>query len=244
MTASEERPIEVVKTTEPAVRAFFERVWGWLIQGWTAARIARALQAEGQSMPVQGPKGRTRWVPPTESGITRIRRNPLYAGLLVIWRRRTKRTPHGKKIQYTRATEQEIVAGRIERYVSPEDYWRVQAQAAGRKFPTYISLGEGDALCNGLIYCGRCGGRLSVVYVYRKQPTPHRKSHYYRCQGPWSGRHANKNCAVVSGRLLDSLVSDLVLEKLWCPAPAALRQAIDAENARRQEAHRLLATID
>lgn len=234
---------EAMKTADPAVREVLERVWREALLRRTPGDIAKGLRADGLRLPANDARGHIRWAPPNRGGIFRILYNPLYAGFLVLWRHRTERGPDGKHIRPTRPDEQQWLPGKVEAYVSPEEYQRVQDLMAARHFPGRTWVGDGAALCPGLVSCGRDGRQLHVVYesVKRHRPPHQARCYYYVCRGDSADRNPGPLCMTVSGRMLDQAIEEIVLAELRCPSPANLRRAIQEENERRQATGRLLA---
>ncbi len=231
-----------IKTANPAVREILERVWREALQGWSAGRIVRGLRKDGLRLPAKDPKGGLVWVPSTCSAIFRILHNPLYGGFVVLWRRHTERGPEGKRLRRTTRQEQRWLPGKVEAYVSGEEFERVQALLAARRWFNAVPLGEGAALVAGLVYCGRHGRRFQVAYTsVMKEPSGHRQRHaYYFCRGSLPNRDPGPSCMRITGWMLDRAVEEIVLSELRCPSRTKLRRAIKEENARRQATGRLL----
>lgn len=230
---------EAIKTTEPGVRETLERIWREALQGKSSRRMAADLLKEGLKVPARGPRLTTRWVEPYRNRVLRILKNPIYAGQLVIWSRRTERTPEGPVQRRTPPGERECLEGKIESYVTPEEFRRVQALLASRNSRSGATVGRGTALCAQLIWCPSCERPIYVGYDAQRG---HRRSnlHYYLCQGPEAIHDVRASCVRVSGPMLDREVETILLEALKCPSPAALQRAIKEENARRQQSSRML----
>jgi DNA invertase Pin-like site-specific DNA recombinase len=230
-----------IKTANPAVREILQRVWREALQDWSVGRIARGLQKEGLKLPAHDPKGRLVWMPVSRSAVFRILRNPLYGGLLVLWRHHMERGPEGKRQCRTPRQDQQWLPGKVEAYVSGEEFERVQALMAARNTFKGVPLGEGAALVAGLVYCGHHGRRFYVLYaLVMKEPSDHRRGHTYVCPGSLPDRGPGPLCMTVSGRMLDRAVEEIVLSELRCPSHTTLRCAIKKENDRRQATGRLL----
>ena len=233
---------EALKTADAAVRAVLERIWREALDGRSPGDIVKGLRADGVQLPTTDAKGRIRWIPPQREVIFRILNNPFYAGFLVLWRHRTERHPDGKFQRPTRPEEQEWVRGQIEAYVTPDEYRRVRDLLAARSLRNGAWVGEGIALCSGLVHCGTDGRRLQTKYEsVRRAGSPQRRPYRYVCFGAPSERRPGPFCMSVSGTLLDRAIEEIVLAELRCPAPATLRRAIHEENTRRQAAARLRA---
>ncbi len=230
---------EAIKTTEPGVREILERIWREALQGKSARRMAGDLLKEGLKLPARGPRYTTRSVEPYRNRVLRILKNPIYAGLLVIWSRRTERTPEGPVQRRTPPGERLIIEGKVESYVTPEEFRRVQALLASRNLRTGATAGRGAALCARLLWCPGCKRPLYVGYDSQRAHRRRRQVHYYICRGPEAIHDVRASCVRVSGPMLDREVEAILLAALECPSPAALRRAIQEENARRQQSSRL-----
>jgi len=231
---------EAIKTADPSVREIVERIWREALQGKSSRRIARDLLEEGLKMPARGPRLTTRWVEPIRTLVLQLLKNPIYSGQLVVWTRRTERTPEGPKERRTPPEERLSIKGKVEAYVTPEEYLRVQALLASRNLRTGATAALGATLCARLIWCHGCKRPLYVGYDTRR--SPHRPPvHYYICRGPQAMQDVRASCVRVSGPMLDREVEEILLAALRCPSPAALRRAIREENTRRQGSTRLLA---
>lgn len=230
---------EAVKTANPVVRGVTERVLREGLQDNSVGRICRGLQDDGVKLWARGPRGTLREVEPTHDGVLRILKNPIYAGLLRLWRRRSERDLDGStRIRRTTPEEQQWFEGKhVEGYITPEEHWRLQDLLARRDLRAGAPLRQGTALCARLVYCPRCKRRLHVAYAHTPGRRSHPPCHGYSCG---NARVRRKPCLWVSGRVLDRIVEEIVLSQLRCPAPAALRRGIEEENERRQAGHRLL----
>ncbi len=231
-----------VQSADPVERGVIQRVWREALEGRTAKRIAQGLRADGLKLPAHTTRENVQWTDPNEAAVYRILKNPLYAGLLILWKTRVERTRQGHRIRRTTAAERESIAGRVERYVSPEDFDRVHAVMAARKSPGMFPLKRGMALCAGLVQCGRHHCNMPVHYTASSRTCPDGRSHhYYTCPGPYQERERGHTCMAVSGLVLDREIERIVLSAVRCPSPTALRRAIHEENVRRDFQGHLLA---
>ena len=101
---------------------------------------------------------------------------------------------------------------------------------------------EGPALLQGLVICGRCGGRMTVRYHHRRgQQFPD-----YACQSDAIKRALSHACQIVPGTSVDEAVASLLLDTV---TPLALEAALavsdelrsraeDADRIRRQHVER------
>ncbi len=144
----------------------------------SATAVVKAFRAAGLSFPWRhhkGPrKGETDWQPLRHSTVLHVLHNPRYAGAFTYGRRREQLLPGGKRATITVPREEWIsfIPGAHPGYITL-DQWeaniaRLAANAAahGRDRAAGPPR-EGPALLQGIIICGRCGGRMTVRYHAR-----------------------------------------------------------------------------
>ncbi len=203
----------------------------------SATATVRAFREEGLLFPrrlTTGPHaGEVAWGPLVHHRALRLLKNPRYTGAFVYGRTRAKRTLTGgeSRIPLPREEWHTLLLDRYPAYVSWDEYEanlrrlaeNAQANGAERRAGPPR---EGPALLQGLVVCGRCGGRMGVRYsVVRGAPVPE-----YVCQRE-SIQHARPLCAHVGGGI-DRAIGDLLVETV---SPLAIEAAlgIEAELAAR-----------
>jgi DNA invertase Pin-like site-specific DNA recombinase len=186
-------------------------------------------------------KGELVWGPLVESRALQVLHNPRYAGAFFHGRTRSCRSKNGHDSCRRLPPEewQTLLPGAHPGYIAWEQYQRNRqrlqqnAQALGhdrRQSPA----GEGPALLQGLVVCGRCGLRMTVRYHSRHaglSPT-------YVCQRAGI-EHAQRICQNISGSSLDAAIGPLLLEML---TPLTLEVALTVQQElqqRLEEADRL-----
>jgi Recombinase len=140
--------------------------------------VVKAFRAAGLSFPwrhLKGPrKGETDWQPLRHSTVLHVLHNPRYAGAFTYGRHREQLLPGGKRASITVPREEWIsfIPGAHPGYITL-DQWeaniaRLAANAAahGRDRAAGPPR-EGPALLQGIIICGRCGGRMTIRYHAR-----------------------------------------------------------------------------
>jgi DNA invertase Pin-like site-specific DNA recombinase len=238
---------EVLQSADDRVREKTRRVWREVLEGRSVRRIGRDLRAEGRQLPVRAAGGQIRWVSPTRRRLRRMLENPLFAGYVVIGRYRIEREPGKRKqVRITPRDEQEWIpatADQVQRYVTPEEFERVQVLIAARINPSGGIPRSGEALCtSGLLQCPLCVRSLYVSYYSALDPAHPRHGHRYTCKGRTEDdRDLGRVCFSVSGQMVDRTVTDIVLSAIQSPSPSMLGRAIREENGRRQAAGRLVA---
>jgi DNA invertase Pin-like site-specific DNA recombinase len=183
--------------------------------------------------------GQLRWGRLTHSRVVKILENPLYAGAYVYGRAQSRRVvdPDGtvrtKVIHLPQEKWPVVIHDHHEAYVSWADYLANQARLAanltraGARPPR-----EGHALCQGIIYCGSCGHRMSTHY---------RDSGfaYYECSSRTDQIHT-ATCRSITADTVDDAVSQRLLDALnpqeMALALAAADEVADRRNRRSRAA--------
>jgi hypothetical protein len=170
-------------------------------------------------------------------------KNPAYTGAYVIGRTRTivRRNEEGEIVRRRRLVSPDqwevVEKGRFPAYISWEQYERnlakIQGNASMKGDAAQPAPRRGPALLAGLLRCGRCGRRLIVHYDRSGDPR-------YLCRGGWTGRERRTQRLSLSGRRIDPLFSQMLLEAV-APAgvEAAGRAAHLAAEEHRQQQERL-----
>ena len=213
----------------------------------SATAVVKAFRAAGLSFPWRhhkGPrKGEVDWQPLRHSTVLHVLHNPRYAGAFTYGRHREQLLPGGKRASITVPRDEWIsfIPGAHPGYITL-DQWeaniaRLAANAAahGRDRAAGPPR-EGPALLQGIIICGRCGGRMTIRYHARggkDLPT-------YLCQRDGIA-NARPICAAIPGHTLDERVGQLLIDTLTPLAvEAALQVSAELEH-RAAEADALRA---
>lgn len=182
-------------------------------------------------------KGELEWRRPNRATLISLLKHPMYAGAYVYGRRRSNRLHHhlGKsspgRVYLPLEEWLVLLKDRLPAYISWEHYERNLAQLkSNQQIATQLgSARNGSALLSGLLFCPRCGCRLSAQY--RGQG----KQHSYLCFAQ-VGSYAAPSCQHISGRVLDEFVSSFVLSAL---EPAALEVSLSAASHVESERNQL-----
>src|SRR5437764_9633541 len=128
------------------------------------------------------------WLPIRYRNVISVLKNPFYAGAYaygkseqrtaIVDGRLRKTYGHGKPLEACEVLLKDHHEGYIDWAEFERNQRQLAANAYGRVGGTKSGRG-GRALLPGLLTCGRCGRRLSVVYAGRGQPRP-----VYRCDRP------------------------------------------------------------
>src|SRR5712691_480294 len=199
----------------------------------SATAVVKAFRAAGLSFPWRhhkGPrKGEVDWQPLRHHTVLRVLHNPRYG------RRREQKLPGGKTVT-TKLPREEwtaFIPGAHPGYITLGQYeaniakLAANAAAHGRDRAAGPPR-EGPALLQGIILCGRCGGRMTVRYHARgsgQVPS-------YACQRDGI-ENARPFCAVIPGRALDQHVGQLLIDTL---TPLAVEAALQVSAELRHRA--------
>lgn len=181
-------------------------------------------------------KGELVWGLLVQSGALQVLHNPRYAGAFFYGRTRTCKNKHGRNSCQRLPPEewQTLLPDAHPGYITWEQYQRNQqqlrkhAQAHGydrRQSPA----GEGPALLQGLVVCGRCGQRMTVRYhtlCSGRCPT-------YVCQRAGIER-AERICQNIPGVGIDAAIGPVLLEMLT-PLTLEVALAVQQELQERLE---------
>ena len=235
----------VVLDPDAAVQAAVRTFFATFRRTGSATATVRHFREQGLLFPRRLPSGphagEVAWGPLLHSRALRVLKNPRYTGAFAYGRSRARRTPGGGEIRTPLPRDQwhTLILGAHPGYIGWDEYeanlarLHENAQANGaerRKSPPR----EGPALLQGLVLCGRCGGRMGVRYhTDHGQLVPE-----YHCQRE-AVEQARPLCQRVLGRDLDRAIGKLLVETV---SPLALEVALavgDELAARDAEADRL-----
>jgi DNA invertase Pin-like site-specific DNA recombinase len=205
----------------------------------SATAVVKAFRAAGLSFPWRhrkGPrKGEAGWQPLRHSTVLNVLHNPRYAGAFTYGRHREQPRPGRKRASITVPREEwtAFIPGAHPGYITLDqqeaNIARLAANAAahGRDRAAGPPR-EGPALLQGIIICGRCGGRMTIRYHARggkDLPT-------YLCQRDGTG-NARPICTAIPGHTLDEHVGQLLIATL---TPLAVEAALQVSAELRQRA--------
>jgi DNA invertase Pin-like site-specific DNA recombinase len=201
-------------------------------QGWQFPRLIR---------PPGGP-AEVGWGDLEHNRVTRILRNPRYAGAFFYGRTRFQKKLEGggRSRDLPRQEWHTLILDVHPGYITWRDYEenlrRLQQNAQTRGLEKRSAVREGPSLLQGLAICGVCGSRMTVGYRQRKAGL----APFYICQGPREVDRIDKGyCQRVSGYSLDKAIGALLVETV---TPLALEVALSVQQelqSRWDEADRL-----
>jgi DNA invertase Pin-like site-specific DNA recombinase len=188
--------------------------------------------------PHSGPNvGELEWRRAKATVIDRVLTHPLYAGVYRYGHRQTDarlkkagRAGSGRRVVKPQQYHA-LIPNRCPAYITLERYERNKRRIReNRTQPdTKGPPREGPALLGGIVFCGRCGRRMTPHY-------PGVKTQFrYACSTGKSDCDLPR-CQNLSGQALDDLVAEKILQAL---APAALELSLLAADDLEQERQRL-----
>ena len=227
------------KHPEERIQAAINAVFARFREFASINQVVQWLRSEGIEVPVRlhgCSMNAIVWKNPTCSTVSKILRNPFYAGVYVYGRRETRTTiVDGKPIKtggHALPIKQwkVLIPNHHEAYISWDESVAIQQQlpknnnkhsAAATGAPK-----RGPALLTGLLRCGKCGRKFNVRYKGVDSKTPR-----YSCQGETAlGRRGR--CIEFYGTQLEAWVAEEVLRVV---EPAAISCAQEAERLYQQK---------
>jgi len=170
------------------------------------------------------------WVAPTYKRVLWMLKNPTYTGAYVLGRTKTilKRNDAGETVRHRIAVppdQWEVVEKeRFPAYISWQQYQdnvaKIQRNATVQGNPSQPAAARGASLLSGLLRCRRCGHRLIVQYGRTGMPR-------HVCQGGRPQRDRGRSCLSFSGRHVEPLFSQTLLEAVSPAGVEAARQAAE-----------------
>ena len=186
-------------------------------------RVVRDLKLDGMNLPVRVTSregyGSQVWTTPSISAVVRILHNPAYAGVYVYGKwdyggdHRSAKT--GKVLPHPLPMAQWPVKidAHHPAYLSWEEYVKNNGQMRQNWHDGEETRGvarEGEALLQGMVYCGICGRKMGVQH----RAASEKRSSAYLCQSGYED--GDKLCQSMTSRPVDRAVVEAFLESV-CP---------------------------
>jgi excisionase family DNA binding protein len=178
-----------------------------------------------------------RFRPLSHARVLQIVSNPVYAGAYCYGRRRTvhRVEPDGTvRTGSRKATQAEwlvLIQDHHEGYITWQQYLDNQAKLTanhtrrGARPPR-----EGPPLCQGIIYCGACGGRMTTVYRFDRYC-------FYDCAAR-RDHTSQDGCRGISARTVDDAVTARFLQAVTPQQISLALAAAEEVAARHTRTHR------
>lgn len=207
----------------------------------TMRRVLRHLHEQDIKLPIRphaGPnKGDLEWRSATREIVRTVLMHPLYSGTYRYGHRQTD--PRRKKPGQPQAGRvvvkpdqyHALIPDRCPAYITRERYERNQKRIRDNRVRLEAKgpPRNGEALLGGILFCGRCQHRMTVHY-----PGVAKNLRYVCAAG--KDDCTAPACQCLSGRVLDKLVAEKILQAL---EPAALEVSLQAAADLHQERQRL-----
>ena len=230
----------VILDPDTAVRKALDHLFATFTATGSATACVKAFNTTGLSFPwrhLKGPhKGELDWKPLQHHTVLRVLHNPRYAGAFTYGRHAHHKQPGGKMTSRLLPREDWIsfIPGVHPGYITLSQHdvnCAALAANAAAHGPDRAAgpAREGAALLQGIIICGRCGGRMTVRYHQRHG----RDLPTYVCQrdGIANGRPI---CATIPGQDLDQRIGALLIATLT-PLTVEAAFTVTAELEHRAE---------
>lgn len=215
------------------VRAAVEALFSTFEAKGSAGALVRHFREHGMKFPKVARNGPTRgivtWDELTVSRATTLLRNPMYAGRYVYGRTETRHTPQGKSLVGRDEADWLVnIPGHHPAYVT-EERFRANVETLDRNAASWrggdpSTPGRGNALLQGMVWCGRCGRRMMTTYQMSAAKGGQAAFPLYVCDGDReTGSHTR--CMQVNGVAIDEMVGELAASRI---SDAAVREAAEA----------------
>ena len=181
--------------------------------------------------------GRLRWGRLTHARVAQVLHNPAYAGAYTYGRSRQVRrvTPEGEVRTVRQALARSewlvVIHDHHPGYITWQQFLDNQAKLAANTTSTGARPPrEGQPLCQGIIFCGACGTRMTTRYHQAKDPA-------YACQSR-ANHTITPLCRTVAAATVDTAVARLLLDAVTPQQLELALAAADEVAQRHTRAHR------
>jgi DNA invertase Pin-like site-specific DNA recombinase len=222
----------VIKHPDRQVQSRLDYIFRLFARQKVAHQVLLQLVRERFQVPAKiwgGPRhGEVIWKDPDLSDVIRMLHNPTYAGAYVYGQNEYDsfdRSPtNGKARTHPRPLEDWPVClpDAYPAYITWEEFVANQEvlRSNGYGFGKRGAARRGKALLQGIVYCGRCGARMTVLYYSTKE----KRAPGYGCFYEYN-RHGGKTCQCFSSAGVDAAVARLFLDVV---SPAKIEIALHA----------------
>lgn len=221
----------IVLCPDEQVRHAIQRVFALWRQLGSARQVVIELIADNQQLPRRTVgQRRIRWVRASYGAVHDLLTNPAYAGTFVFGKTRQEKRLDAEGRVKVKTIELPIEEWSVclpehhPGYVSWDEYLATRVRLRSNVRPRGEgggAAGNGHALLQGLIRCGRCGRRMQVAYSGNGGNVPR-----YLCSVGHVMHATVQICGSLGGTRLDRAVADAFLEAVTPAAVAATAGAI------------------
>jgi DNA invertase Pin-like site-specific DNA recombinase len=223
---------EIVKDPDEQVRRAVEDLFAEFARTGSALKTVRAFHETGRLFPQRAWAGAwagaIKWGKLTHPRVAQALKNPTYAGVYTFGKTREVRRvlPDGtvRSTRRHRAREEwtVLIEDHHDGYVTWAEYLTTEAKLAANNTQRGARpVRERSALCQGIILCGTCGGRVGTRYSRKGRKVT------YKCAEPTT------RCRAVTADTVDDTVATLLLKTVTPQqiqiALAAVEEVIDRQ---------------
>lgn len=207
----------IIKDPDEQVRCAVADVFAEFHRTGSALGVMRAFAETGRLFPQRAWggawAGKLKWGKLTHSRVVQVLKNPTYAGVYTFGKTRDVRQvqPDGSVRSSRRRRAREewtvLIEDHHEGYLAWQEYLGNETKLAANNTQRRARpVREGTALCQGIIFCGMCGGRVATRYDRRDRKVS------YRCPDRASAR--TPQCRTFDASTVDGAVSELFLNTM------------------------------
>jgi DNA invertase Pin-like site-specific DNA recombinase len=218
---------EVIVDPDEQVRQAVEDLFAEFAATGSAMGVVKAFAATGRLFPQRkwggAWDGQIKWGKLTHSRVLQAVKNPVYAGAYAYGRSYDARTvrPDGTvaatRVKRARAEWTVLIQDHHPGYITWQQFLDIETKLAGNHTKAgFRPPREGSALCQGIIFCGICGGRMTTRYGDAGRV-------HYLCQRRDPNR--TTTCRTVAAVTVDDAVAALLLDAV---TPQQLKLAVKA----------------
>ena len=230
---------QLIKDPDMEIQNAVEMVFDAFRRTGSSHGVVEYFRAKGYKFPYRigkgFRKGEVEWIDLAFHHTQGLLHNPCYAGVYSYGEYQRVWTPEGKKSKRVpRENWYVFIKDHHAAYISFEEFEAnerilsenfTQRKSALKKTPPR----EGPALIQGLVWCGKCGRRMTVRYNRQNgQPIP-----VYICQKD-SVEYSGELCQSIPGQAVDAKIAQLLVERLT-PEVIAQSVAVQKELDHRQD---------
>jgi DNA invertase Pin-like site-specific DNA recombinase len=228
---------QVVKDPDEQVRRAVEDLFAEFERTGSALKTVRAFDETGRLFPQRAWAGAwagtIKWGKLTHARVAQALKNPTYAGVYTFGKTREVRRvlPDGtvRSTRRRRAREEwtVLIEDHHEGYVTWSEFLAAEAKLAANNTQRGARpVREGTALCQGIVLCGTCGGRVSTRYSRAGRKVT------YKCA------ERTVRCRTVTADTVDDAVAALLLKTVTPQQIALALAAADEVTVRQVRSHR------